>query len=104
MTIADADYADDIALMSNTVSQAEKLLHHVENAAKVIGLFINAEKTEHISYNQAGMITSLSGESIKSVSEFKYLGSNIASTERDDTIRRGKAWGAINSLNTIWMS
>ena len=83
MTIADADYADDIALMSNTVSQAEKLLHHVENAAKEIGLYINAEKTEHVSYNQAGSITSLCGELIKSVSEFKYLGSNIASTERD---------------------
>ena len=44
-TITDADYADDIALRSNTPAQAESLLNSFEQG--VIGLHINADKTEH---------------------------------------------------------
>ena len=103
-TITDADYADDIALMTDTISDATYLLHHIEKTAKEIGLYINANKTEFISYNQEGIIHSLEGKNIKSVQDFTYLGSNIASTERDIDIRIGKAWGALNGLNTIWKS
>ena len=104
ITITDVDYADDIALLSNTIDEATKLLHYIENAAREIGLYINAKKTEFISYNQEGEIKSLDGKNIKSVNEFVYLGSNIQSTERDIQIRKGKAWGALNSLNEIWKS
>ena len=45
-TIADADYADDIAIQANTPNQAEKLLHSLERAAAGIGLHVNAHKTE----------------------------------------------------------
>ena len=37
-TITDTDYADDIALLSNTPAQAETLLHDLEQAATSIGL------------------------------------------------------------------
>ena len=43
-TITDADYADDIAIMANTPTQAEKLLHSLERAAGGIGLHVNARK------------------------------------------------------------
>ena len=36
--------------------------------------------------------------------DFKYLGSYIASTEKDIEIRIGKAWGAVNQLDSIWKS
>ena len=41
-TITDADYTDDIALLSNTLTQAETLLHSLEGAAAGIGFHVNA--------------------------------------------------------------
>ena len=42
-TITDVDYADDIALLANTPTQAQSLLHSLEGAAGGIGLHVNAE-------------------------------------------------------------
>ena len=42
ITITDADYADDLALLANTPNQAETLLHSLERAAAGIGLHVNA--------------------------------------------------------------
>ena len=99
------DYADDLALTSDTIDEASKLLlHYVETAAREIGLYTNVKKTECIAYNQEGQIQSLDGTNINSVKEFVYLGSNIQSTERDIAIRMGKAWGALDALNKIWKS
>ena len=102
--ITDVDYADDIALLSDTIEEASKLLHLVESAASEIGLYINAKKTEFICYNQHGNITSKSGVAIKSVDEFNYLGSNIHSTEKDIITRKAKAWKALDGLTVIWKS
>ena len=44
-TITDADYADDIAILANTLTQAEALLHSLEQATSGIGLHVNARKT-----------------------------------------------------------
>ena len=43
-TITDADYADDIALLPNSLAQAESQLHSLERAAGGIDLHVNAEK------------------------------------------------------------
>ena len=45
-TITDTDYADDIALLTNTHAQAESHLHCLEQVAGGIGLHVNADKTE----------------------------------------------------------
>ena len=58
-TITDADYADDIAILTNTPDQAETLLHSLERAAAGIGLYVNAHKTEYMCYNQTGDISTL---------------------------------------------
>ena len=79
-TITDAVYADDILLLANTPNQAETLLHSLERAAAGIGLHVNAHKTEHMCYNQAGDITTLDGASLKLVDKFTYLGSSVSST------------------------
>ena len=44
-TITDVDYADDIALLANTLIQAETLLHSLEPAAAGIG---SLDKTEYM--------------------------------------------------------
>ena len=104
--MTDVDYADDLVLISDFLTDGTILLHKLEQAASEVGLYINAKKTEFICYNQhhTGSIKSLKSNNIKAVEEFTYLGSNIASTNRDVQIRLGKAWSALNKLNSIWKS
>ncbi len=49
-TITDVDYADDIALLANTPTQAESLLHCLERAAGGIALHVNADKIEFMCF------------------------------------------------------
>ena len=103
-TITDADYADDIAILTNTPDLAETLMHSLERAAAGIGLYVNAHKTEYMSYNQTGNISTLEGTPLKLVDKFTYLGSSVESTEKDIETRLTKAWTAINRLSIIWKS
>ena len=101
-TITYADYADDIAILANTPNQAETLLHCLERAAAGVGLYFNAHKTEYMCHNQTGDISTLDGTPL--VDKFSYLGSSVASTEKDIDTRLTKAWTAINRLSIIWKS
>ena len=102
--LTDVDYADDLAVTADTISNATTLLHQLEDAAKDVGLYVNSSKTEHISFNQQGTIQTTSGETIKSVESFTYLGSEISSTQNDMKIRIAKAWAALNKMDIIWKS
>ena len=102
--ITDVNYADDLALTSDTIGNAAKLLNFLENTTRQIGLHINTKKTEFMSYNEQGQIKSLNGNQIKQVENFTYLGSNIHSTEKDISIRKTKARAALNKLDKIWKS
>ena len=104
--ITDTDYADDIAVTSNTLKYTNTLLMKIESAAKEIGLSINTDKTEYININQNNnmQMKSICGSVINEVEYFKYLGSYIRSTKRDVNIRISKAWAALNSMNIIWYS
>ena len=108
MKITDADYADDfdLAVLADFVKDATFLLHNTKRTAKEIGLYLNADKTEFLCFNQDASegMKSLTDEKIKQVEDFKYLGSYIASTEHDVNIRLGKAWDALNELDKIWKS
>ena len=60
-----------------------------------------------MAYNQnsTDMIKTQNVENIKkTLKDFKYLGSFIASTEHDINVRIGKAWAALNQMNNIWNS
>ena len=48
--ITDTDYADDIAVTSNTLKDVNILLLKIESAAKYIGLIVNTNKTEYINF------------------------------------------------------
>ena len=52
-------------------------------------------------YNQTGDISTLDGTPLKLVDKFTYLGSSVASTEKDINTRLTKAWTAINRLSII---
>ena len=99
------DYSDDIAVTTNTMKDANTLLHQIEETADDIGLEINSDKTEYMRLNpnsDNGNMKSKNGNIIKQVENFKYLGSVIGSTEKDIEIRIAKAWSALNSMLTIW--
>ena len=103
-TITDADYADNIALLVNSPTKAESLLHRLERTAGGIGLHVNADKTEYICFNQRVDISTLKGGPLKLEDKFIYLGSSVLSTEKDMNTRLAKAWTAIDSLSVIWKS
>ena len=84
--LTDIDFGDDLAITSDTFLDAEKLLHLLEDAAKV----------EHINFNQEGTIKTKTGKSIEAVENFIYLGSESNSTEKELKICIAKAWAALN--------
>ena len=103
--ISDADYADDIAKLTDYLEDAAKVLHNIEQLTQVIGL-VNSEKTEYMCLNQdaSAGTKSLNGGKVKKVDDFKYLSSYIGTTEQDVNICIAKAWAALNSMNNIWKS
>ena len=103
-TIMDLNYAVNIALPVNTPAQAETLLHSLEWAAAGIGLYVNADKTEYMCFNQRGDISTLNGSSLKLVDKLIYLGSSVSSTEKDINMQLAKVWTAFDRLWVIWKS
>ena len=74
--ITDVDFADDISLLSESIRTATELLHRVDSAAVILGLFINVGKTKVMTLNlgdQVGDLQSRSGQAIEK--NFIYLGS-----------------------------
>ncbi len=61
-----------LIISKNTPDKAELLLHSLERAAGGIGLHVNAVKTEYMSFNQGGNISTLNGGSLKLVDKFNY--------------------------------
>ena len=83
LCITAIDYADDIALLSDSVDKAEKLLHNVEMAAKLIGL--HTYQNKHVlTFNKNPLkLTTINKKCIKLTNDFLYLGSwNIFQRER----------------------
>jgi hypothetical protein len=49
--LTDLDFADDIALLSDTLDQAQELLSRVDTVAATVGLHMNFSKTKFMQYN-----------------------------------------------------
>ena len=63
---------------------------------------MNANKTKVIIYNEPpSTIKTLDGSDLEIVTDFKYLGAWIASSESDLNIRKAQAWKACNSMDNI---
>ena len=94
--ITDADYAEDLALLSDNSYNAQKLLHILKKSAAFIGLHVNATKTKYMCYDQGSTTKTLNKTLLRKVDDFVYLSNNIASTEKDVLIRISKAWTALD--------
>lgn len=76
--LTDTDFADDIALISSTLADAQNLLNALESAANCIGLYLNESKTEYLTLNvddSLAHIKTISGTNLKKVDDYIYLGS-----------------------------
>ena len=81
--LTDLDFADDLALVSETIQFAENLLHSLETAASQVGLFCNEGKTEFLcTSDSVRTLKSLNSVNIKRVNDFKYLGSHINDSDK----------------------
>ena len=91
--ITDADFADDIALLSDNLTNAQALLSALESAANCTGLYLYETKTECIPVNIRNRqeIKTLTNNILKFVDDYKYLGSHIMDSEKDFNIRKALA-------------
>ena len=82
---------NDLVLLTNTLAQAESLLNCLDQAAGRIGLYVNVNKTEFMSFKREGSISAFSGKPLKLVDKFSYLGNNVSFTENNINICLSKS-------------
>ncbi|VDO94388.1 unnamed protein product [Schistosoma margrebowiei] len=108
MQLDDLDFADDLALLSQTQQQMQEKTTSEAAASAAIGLNIHKRKSTVLRYNTAcnNQIT-LDREDLKDVKTFTYLGSIIdeqGGSDADVKARIGKARAAYLQLKNIWNS
>ncbi|VDP38897.1 unnamed protein product [Schistosoma margrebowiei] len=107
MQLDDLDFADDLALLSQTQQQVQET-NSVAAASAAVGLNIHKGKSKVLRYNTActDPIT-LDGEDLEDVKTFTYLSSIIdeqGGSDADVKARIGKARAAYLQLRNIWNS
>ena len=106
VTVTDLDFADDLALLTEEMEQAQEILLRLENEAEKVGLMCNAKKTEVQAFNQDRPVSiqAKNGETLKVVENFKYLGAWTQSSASDISVRKALAWSACHRLRKVWSS
>jgi len=112
-------FADDIALISDTVPGLQNQLNVLKRVSDNLGLVVNTEKTKVVVYRMGGHLARherwyLGQERLETVNEYKYLGmklstmlsSNVAQTELACRAKAGlvqivKSLRKINNVNPI---
>ena len=104
--LADTDFADDIATISEEMEQVQTMLRNIELEGAKVGLRLNAKKTEMMLFNQNVQMDVMSrdGNKVKVVGNFKYHGGWMYSSEKDFEVRKAQAWSACHKLKKIWSS
>ncbi|VDP47385.1 unnamed protein product [Schistosoma curassoni] len=105
MQLDDLDFADDLALLSQTQQQMQEKTNSVSGASAAVGLNIHKGKSKILRYNTArtNPIT-IDGEDLET---FTYLGSIIderGGSDADVKARIGKVRAAYLQLRNIWNS
>lgn len=49
--VSDAEFADDLALLTDTVEDSQRFLYSAEDAARSVGLHLNEEKMKFMQVN-----------------------------------------------------
>ena len=74
--LTDLEFADEIALISDGLVQAQGLLSRVETECVKVELRLNPKKTEYLTFNLPDeSLKTIGSVKLKKVEDFKYLGS-----------------------------
>ena len=75
----------------------------VESSVSKVGLKMNTAKTKFMSFNlqKPVNIKTNDGSELKEVSDFKYLGAWMQSSEKDIRTRKAADWTAYNKMRVI---
>ena len=104
-TIHDLGFADDIALLENSLDRAQTQLRTTARWANKVGLQININKTHALTnQNTNNKSIKLNGQPIQWVDNVKYLGSMVLSSSTNVKARKGQAWKAFWKMKNVWKS
>ena len=101
----DLDFADDIALLESSTLRDQFQLTRTADATAELGLVIGAPKTQFMTIHfHPQPPLQVCGTPINHVTDFKYLGSMMASSASDLKRRKALAWTAFRKLERLWKS
>jgi hypothetical protein len=100
-------YADDIAVIAESETNAQLIVEQIEILARPLGLELNAGKCKVMYFGEDTAVPSikLGDEELEVVNSFVYLGSKISARPvADDEVKRRKAVarGQMLKLTTLW--
>ncbi|VDP27737.1 unnamed protein product [Schistosoma curassoni] len=108
MQLDDLDFADDLALLSQSEQQMQEKTISEAAASAAVGLNIHKAKSKILRHNTTCTNpTTIDGEDLEDVKTFTYLGSIIyehAGSDVDVEARIGKAKAVYLQLKNIWNS
>ncbi|VDP45766.1 unnamed protein product [Schistosoma margrebowiei] len=108
MQLDDLDFADDLALLSQSQQQMQEKPTSVAAASAAVGLNIHKGKSKILQYNtECTYPVTIDGEDLENVKTFTYLGSVIdeqGGSDADVKARIGKARAAYLQPKNIWNS
>jgi hypothetical protein len=100
-------YADDMALVSETIPDLEKAVALLSIWAQTNEIKINKQKTELVVFRKGGKVTEserikCNGKPLQRVNHFKYLGLMIQTTGKSFRIHlRSRMVAAVRAMNDI---
>ncbi|VDO56728.1 unnamed protein product [Schistosoma margrebowiei] len=108
MQLDDLDFADDLALLSQTQQQMQEKTNSVAAASAAVGLNIHKGQSRILRYNtECTNPITIDGEDLEDLKTFTYLGSIIdehGGSDADVKARIGKVRAAYFQLRNIWNS
>ena len=90
--LTDTDFADDLALISESLVNAQSLLQSLEQASNCVDLYLNESKRDNVSNCRSDsdfIIHTLKNTLLKVVSDYVYLGSCTSLSEKLFLTRKG---------------
>jgi hypothetical protein len=106
VNVAHLEYADDIALLEETVPRLQAAVDEVKKKSEMIGLNLNPRKCKVLTSGHLQQDVNINGVPMEVVDSFPYLGSSIVASgdsTNEITARIGKGWGAFKRLDRkVW--
>ena len=105
-TITNLCFADDIDGLAGEEEELANFFEHLDKASTAYGMDISAKKTKLMTNNTNGINTEIkvSGQSLETVTSFKYLGSVITDEGSKPEIvsRIAQTTAALTRLKPVW--